>query len=222
MAEPTGQRLFVNLGPSQARRRLKGFGHGVRKVQSAGRNQAVIIHTATGRHLAELEAKFADVGYADTQSGLEYSFKSQASADATTMIAYELEPDLSADEFIDVLVRSTLAERRPVDDRTIIEGMLAQASLIVTARWSGRLVGVSRAITDFHYCTYLSDLAVDEAFQRQGIGKELIRRTHAAAGLHTTLILLSAPKATTYYPHIGMTRHESCWIIPRQAAARES
>ena len=56
-------KLFVNLGASQTRRRLKGFGHGVRKVQTAGRNQAVIIHTASGQHLAELDAKFADVGF---------------------------------------------------------------------------------------------------------------------------------------------------------------
>lgn len=49
MAEPKGDKLFVNLGASQVRRRLKGFGYGVRKVQSAGRNQAVIIHTANGR-----------------------------------------------------------------------------------------------------------------------------------------------------------------------------
>ena len=44
---------------SQVRRRLKGFGHGVRKVESAGRNQAVIVHTATGRHLDELARQFA-------------------------------------------------------------------------------------------------------------------------------------------------------------------
>jgi hypothetical protein len=62
MADPKGDKLYVNVGASEARRRLKGFGHGVRKVQSAGKNQAVIIHTATGRHLEELEAKFADVG----------------------------------------------------------------------------------------------------------------------------------------------------------------
>ena len=74
-----------------------------------------------------------------------------------------------------------------------MEEMLAHADIIVTARSNGRLVGVSRAITDFSFCTYLSDLAVDRGFQRQGIGKELIRRTHDAAGLHTTLILLSAP-----------------------------
>ena len=131
-------------------------------------------------------------------------------------ITYTLETQLSADEFIDVLVRSTLAERRPVQDRELIEGMLRKADVIVAARVDGLLVGVSRAITDFNFCTYLSDLAVDEKYQGQGIGRELIRRTHEAAGLHTTLILLAAPKAQTYYPHIGMTKHESCWVTSRQ------
>ncbi len=70
MADPKGDKLFVNLGASQARRRLKGFGHGVRKIQSAGRNQAVIIHTATGRNFQELQAKFADVGFACAESDL--------------------------------------------------------------------------------------------------------------------------------------------------------
>ncbi|MGO9113951.1 MAG: GNAT family N-acetyltransferase [Thermoguttaceae bacterium] len=133
------------------------------------------------------------------------------------MINYQLEPDLSVEAFIDVLVRSTLAERRPVDDRPTITKMLAHADVLVTARHDGQLVGVSRAISDFSYCTYLSDLAVDQSFQGRGIGRELIRRTHEAAGLATSLILLSAPKAQTYYPHIGMARHESCWIIPRRA-----
>jgi hypothetical protein len=63
ISKAKGEKLFVSLGASQARRRPKGIGHGVRKVQSAGRNQAVIIHTATGQHLQELENKFADVGF---------------------------------------------------------------------------------------------------------------------------------------------------------------
>jgi predicted N-acetyltransferase YhbS len=129
-------------------------------------------------------------------------------------VTYQEEPGLSIEEFIDVLVRSTLAERRPVHERARVRGMIEHADVIVTARAGGLLVGVSRAISDFHFCTYLSDLAVDEQYQRQGIGRELIRRTHEAAGRHTTLILLAAPKAQTYYPHIGMTRHESCWLIP--------
>lgn len=127
-------------------------------------------------------------------------------------LAYQLEPQLTVDEFIDLLRRATLAERRPVDDLETIRGMLAHADLIVTARTPQKLVGLSRAITDYSYCTYLSDLAVDVAYQRRGIGRELIQRTHEAAGLGTTLILLSAPQATTYYPHIGMTKHDSCWI----------
>lgn len=131
-------------------------------------------------------------------------------------ILYQQEPALSVTEFIDVLRRSTLAERRPIEDSETMQGMLTHADLIVTARTeAGLLVGVSRAITDFSYCTYLADLAVDEAFQRQGIGKELLRRTHEAAGLNTNLILLAAPKAVAYYPHIGMNKHESCWILPR-------
>ncbi len=137
------------------------------------------------------------------------------------MIDYQLEPDLSVEEFIDVLVRSTLAERRPVDDIPTITKMLAHADILVTARQDGLLVGVSRAISDFSYCTYLSDLAVDQAFQGRCIGRELIRRTHEAAGLSSMLILLSAPKAQTFYPHIGMTKHESCWIIPRHQPGRQ-
>ncbi|MFO0808782.1 MAG: GNAT family N-acetyltransferase [Gemmataceae bacterium] len=131
-------------------------------------------------------------------------------------VTYHLEPDLTPAEFIDVLHRSTLAERRPVDEAETIRTMLANAAVIVTARVDGLLVGVSRAISDFAYCTYLSDLAVDATHQKQGIGRELIRRTHEAVGLHTSLILLAAPKARTYYPHVGMTPHESCWWIPRR------
>jgi predicted N-acetyltransferase YhbS len=127
-------------------------------------------------------------------------------------IEYQLEPSLSCEEFIDLLVQSTLAERRPVAEHDTIAAMLSNADLIVTARSAGKLVGVSRAITDYSYCTYLSDLAVDTAFQRCGIGKELVRRTHEAAGLKTRLVLLAAPAAASYYPHIGMQRHDSCWI----------
>ena len=131
-------------------------------------------------------------------------------------ITYQLEPDLSFAEFRDVLIRSTLSERRPIDDEATLTQMLAKADIIVTARDGELLVGVSRAITDFCYCTYLSDLAVDVAFQRQGIGKALMRVTHETAGMATMLVLLSAPKAQTYYPHVGLTKHESCWIFPRR------
>ena len=131
-------------------------------------------------------------------------------------VEYAIEPGLAAQEFLDVLRRSTLAERRPVDEPETIRAMLSNADIVATARVSGLLVGVSRAITDFAYCTYLSDLAVDRHYQRRGIGRELIRRTHEAAGDGTTLILLAAPGARSYYPHVGMQSHDSCWIRPRK------
>ncbi len=132
-------------------------------------------------------------------------------------IDYQLESHLQIgpEEFIDLLKRSTLGERRPVNETETIRGMLENADVIVTARADGLLVGISRAITDYNFCTYLSDLAVDVNYQRQGIGKELIARTHEAAGRNTTLVLLAAPKARTYYPHVGMHAHDSCWVIPR-------
>ena len=133
-----------------------------------------------------------------------------------TAIVIALEPNLTVEEFLQILDRSGLAERRPITEPSTIAGMLRNADLIVTARSEGRLVGISRAITDFSFCTYLSDLAVDRDFQHREIGKTLIKRTHEAAGLGTSLILLAAPKAREYYPRIGMASHDSCWWIPRQ------
>ena len=91
--------------------------------------------------------------------------------------------------------------------------MLRNADLMVTAWEKGRLVGVARSVTDFSYCCYLSDLAVDRAFQRTGIGRELIHRTKDRLGPRCMLILLSAPAATDYYPHLGFTRHDSAWVL---------
>jgi len=128
------------------------------------------------------------------------------------MITYQKEDRISESEFIEVLNNSTLGERRPVDDIPRIKGMIDNANLFVTARDDGRLVGVARSVTDFVYCTYLSDLAVATDYQKQGIGKELIRITKKNAP-QAKLILLSAPAAINYYPHIGMKHHEYCYYI---------
>lgn len=130
-------------------------------------------------------------------------------------IEYCLEPDLSAQEFREVLVASTLGERRPVNDLQRLDRMLRHADVIVTAREAGRLVGVSRAITDFSFCCYLSDLAVDAAYQRRGIGRRLVAQTHQSAGELTMLILIALPAAEGYYPKIGMQQRPSCWTLPR-------
>jgi predicted N-acetyltransferase YhbS len=129
-------------------------------------------------------------------------------------LQYETSRQISADEFIDLLKRSTLAERRPVDDRECIQAMLQHANLLCTA-WDGeKLVGIARSITDFEYCCYLSDLAVDEKYQKRGIGKQLIRLTRSKLGHQAKVILLSAPKAEAYYPKVGFEAHQSAWVLP--------
>ena len=128
------------------------------------------------------------------------------------MIKYQIENNISPDEFKELLIKSTLGERRPVDDFERIKSMVENANLIITARDALKLVGVARSVTDFVYCTYLSDLAVDDEYQKQGIGRELIRLTKRETPKATT-ILLSAPKAVDYYPHIGMTKHNACFLL---------
>jgi GNAT superfamily N-acetyltransferase len=130
-----------------------------------------------------------------------------------TEIIYRNNVRISAPEFIDILKRSTLDARRPVDDLRRIQQMLDYGNVMITAWHGTTLVGISRALTDFSFCCYLSDLAVDEAFQKKGIGKRLIEETHKAAGLETLLLLLAAPAAAQYYPKIEMEKFSDCFLI---------
>lgn len=127
-------------------------------------------------------------------------------------IEYRNDYPLNASQFIDILRRSTLGQRRPIDNPERIEKMLRHVNVLITA-WDGdKLVGVSRALTDFSFCCYLSDLAVDEAYQRRGIGKRLIEETQRAAGHDAKLILLAAPAAVDYYPKVGLQKFAHCYI----------
>lgn len=105
---------------------------------------------------------------------------------------------------------------RPVTDLGRIARMLTHANLTVSARDGAKLVGISRSITDFSYCCYLSDLAVARTYQKQGIGQELIKRTQEYLGDEVMILLLAAPQAREYYPHIGFTRNEDAWFLARK------
>jgi predicted N-acetyltransferase YhbS len=131
------------------------------------------------------------------------------------MLRFTISKTVSVDSFRDVLTRSTLGARRPVDDTRCLQGMLENSNLIATAWDDTLLVGIARSVTDFHYCCYLSDLAVDAAHQRRGIGKRLIQLTQDALGQQCKIILLSAPAAADYYPHLGFERHEQAWVLAR-------
>ena len=129
------------------------------------------------------------------------------------MITYQTRRVLDLDLVIELYRESTLGERRPVHDRGRMEAMLRHANLVVTA-WDGDLlVGISRAFSDFAYVTYLADLAVRASHQRRGIGRQLIRRTQQASGPHAYVTLLAAPKASDYFPRIGLARHNSAWVL---------
>jgi len=128
---------------------------------------------------------------------------------------YAVEPDLTAEEFRQVLVASTLAERRPADDLPRLERMLRGADLIVTARIDGVLADVARSVTDFSFCCYLSDLAVSQAAQGKGIGRALIEETRRICGPEVSVHLHAAPGAVTFYESIGMPRNPDSFTYKR-------
>lgn len=116
-------------------------------------------------------------------------------------------------DIIDVYESSGI--NRPTNDKERIEKMYSESNLIISAWENGKLVGVSRSLTDFSYCCYLSDLAVRKEYQKYGIGKKLIELTRNEIGEQTALILLSAPGAMEYYPKVGFDKIENGFIIKR-------
>jgi predicted N-acetyltransferase YhbS len=135
-------------------------------------------------------------------------------------ITYKLGNQLNLDQVLDVYRASTLGNRRPVDDRERMQAMLENANLVVSA-WDGEvLVGLARAITDKAFVTYLADLTVRESHQKQGIGKELIRRVQQAGDAGCKVLLLAAPGAEEYYGHIGFTRNDQAWLLGRDEELR--
>ncbi|HEX3597370.1 MAG TPA: GNAT family N-acetyltransferase [Polyangiaceae bacterium] len=134
------------------------------------------------------------------------------------MVNYRVGNVLDLDEVIDVYRSSTLGERRPVDDRARMSAMLERANLVVSAWEGSRMIGIARSLSDFAFCTYLSDLAVRREHQRQGIGRELIRRTQAEGGA-ATVLLFAAPAAVDYYPRVGFTAG-SGWMLKANEPVR--
>ena len=135
-------------------------------------------------------------------------------------IQYKLNKAISVSEFTDLLHRSGLAVRRPINDHDCLQGMLNNSNLCITAWSQEKLIGIARCVTDFHYCCYLSDLAVDQAYQKMGIGKALQVNVQSHLGIKCKLILISAPAANDYYGKIGFTNNNRCWILNRDQSIK--
>lgn len=136
-------------------------------------------------------------------------------------IEYKINEPVSADQFLDLLDSSTLAERRPVEDRQCLEGMIANSNLVVSAWDGGELVGIARSLTDFHYACYLSDLAVSKSHQNVRIGKKLQGITQEQLGPRCKLILIAAPDANYYYEKIGFSSNPRCWVLEPDSTIRQ-
>ncbi len=129
------------------------------------------------------------------------------------MITYEKNRTLAVDDIVRVLKASGI--KRPTEDVDRIGKMFSNANLICSAWDQGTLIGVARALTDDAYCCYLSDLAVDKAYQKQGVGKRLIETVRAALNPQVSLVLLAAPEAMTYYPKLGFEKLGNAFRIQR-------
>jgi len=129
------------------------------------------------------------------------------------MITFTEHASISPVQAIDLYTRSTLGERRPIDSVETFAAMLANANLTISA-WDGeKLIGISRSLTDFAYVAYFADLAVDEHYQRQGIGKQLIEETKERLKPSCMIVLLAAPKANAYYEHLGFEHNPRAWTM---------
>ncbi len=135
--------------------------------------------------------------------------------DADSLI-YSVDTGVTVDEFRAVLNASGLGSRRPVDDTERLGAMLANTNLIVTARHNGELLGIARAMTDFSFSCYLSDLAVTEAAKGWGIGAALIETLRRHLGPTVNLILSSVPEAVPFYQRIGMAPLHDCFWYRRE------
>ena len=129
------------------------------------------------------------------------------------MISYQKNIPLKANEIAGVFDSSGI--KRPTDDLPRIQKMFDHADITISAWDEDKLIGVCRALTDFSYCCYLSDLAVAAPYQKQGIGHTMINYLKKEIGDEVTLILLAAPKAMSYYPKIGFEAIYNGFIIHR-------
>ncbi|MDD1511473.1 GNAT family N-acetyltransferase [Priestia megaterium] len=128
-------------------------------------------------------------------------------------ITYKTNVLIRAEQAAEVFVHSGI--KRPAQNLDRIQRMLDHASLTITAWNDSKLIGIARALTDFSYCCYLSDLAVVKDYQKKGIGTQLIKHVQSEIGEETALILLSAPSAMNYYPKAGFHQIDNGFKIDR-------
>lgn len=122
------------------------------------------------------------------------------------------EERISAGEYIDFLKRTDLGSQYPKERfNERIEKLVKNVSISLVARnEDGLIVGVLFAITDFAYWLFLTDLGVDRAYVRQGIGKKLIKTAHEIAGGEKDIAIYTVANenAIQFYEKLGMKKSD--------------
>ena len=130
-------------------------------------------------------------------------------------IEYKINEPITFKQFVGLLEKSRLADRRPIHNSECMEGVVKNSNLVVSAWHGHKLIGIARSVTDFHYACYLSDLAVDQKYQKNGVGKILLSLTQEQLNEECKLILVAAPDANSYYEHLGFENNPRCWVLDR-------
>ncbi len=131
-------------------------------------------------------------------------------------IEYKINEPITSEQFVGLLEKSRLAERRPIHNSECMKGVVKNSNLVVSAWHGDELIGIARSVTDFHYACYLSDLAVDQKYQKSGVGKRLLVLTQEQLKEECKLILVAAPDANSYYEHLGFENNPRCWVLGRE------
>ena len=119
---------------------------------------------------------------------------------------------LTAEEYIGFLKRTDLGSQYPRERfRERIARLLENASVSLAARnEEGLLIGVLLGLTDFAYWLYVTDLGVDRRYERQGIGRSLMKQALALSGgeKDIAVYLVANEKAIPFYERLGMKKAE--------------
>lgn len=126
-------------------------------------------------------------------------------------IEYAREDNLSASDYIECLSKTTLGRVRPISDPGRVQSILDNSSLVVTAREGGRILGLCRCLTDWHWVCYCADMAVVDEQQGGGIGQAMLLRVEQILGPRVGIALLSLPGAEGFYRRIGMEEPAGFW-----------
>ena len=120
------------------------------------------------------------------------------------------EERVTASEYIDFLKRTDLGSQYPKERfESRIEKLVKNVSISLTARnEEGLLVGALFGVTDFAYWLYVTDLGVDRAYERQGIGSRLMKMAHEVAGgeKDIAVYLIANENAVPFYEKLGMEK----------------